>query len=49
MFDITGSDTFKKILPLDKGYSGDKKFYIETYDNRRLLLRISVLVYSKII
>jgi len=41
MFDIPGSDNFKNILPLDKGYSGDKKYYIETSDARRLLLRVS--------
>ena len=41
MLDIAGSDTFKKVLPLDKGYSGDKKYYIETFENKRLLLRIS--------
>jgi Predicted aminoglycoside phosphotransferase len=41
MIEIAGYSTFEKILPLDKGYSGDKKFYIETSDDKRLLLRIS--------
>lgn len=44
MIDITavnGFETFTKIEPVEKGWSGDKKYYIETADERRLLLRIS--------
>jgi len=38
--DIPGYETFKKIKPLNKGWSGDKKFIIETADGRHLLLRV---------
>ena len=41
MMDIPGYNTFEKVLPLDKGYSGDKKFYILTSDGKQLLLRVS--------
>lgn len=41
MQDIKGYDTFMKIEPLNKGWSSDKKYYIETADGRRLLLRVS--------
>jgi len=44
MYDISniaGFETFLKIELVDKGWSKDKKYYIETVDNRRLLLRIS--------
>jgi len=33
--------TFTKIEPLNKGLSGDNKFYIETADEQRLLLRVA--------
>jgi len=39
--DIPGYASFVKIEPLTKGASGDKKFYIETADSRRLFLRVS--------
>ena len=39
--DIPGQDTFIKIEPLTKGWSGDKKYSIETADGRRMLLRVS--------
>ena len=39
--DIPGSDTFVKIDPVTKGWSDDKKYYIETIDRRRMLLRVS--------
>jgi len=39
--DIPGRETFAKIEPLDKGWSGDKKYKVETTDGKRLLLRIS--------
>ena len=41
MLEIAKYNTFKEIVPLNKGYSGDKKFYIETFENKQLLLRIS--------
>jgi aminoglycoside phosphotransferase (APT) family kinase protein len=33
--------TFTKIKPINKGWSNDKKYYIEAADNRRLLLRVA--------
>ena len=41
MKDIPNSDAFMKIELIHKGWSGDKKYYIETIDGERLLLRIS--------
>ena len=41
MVKIPGSDAFTKIKPLKKGWSGDKKYRIETTDGRRLLLRLA--------
>ena len=41
MKDIPNFDTFMKIEPIHKGWSGDKKYYVETKDGERLLLRIS--------
>ena len=41
MTDIKNYETFIKIEPINKGYSGQKKYYIETADSRRLLLKIS--------
>ena len=41
MTDIPGYETFAKIEPIKKGWSGDKKYYIETEGGRRLLLRVS--------
>ena len=41
MQDIKDYNTFKKIEPVNKGWSSDKKFYIQTVDDRELLLRIS--------
>ena len=38
---VPGYEDFVKVEPLDKGLSSDKKYYIETRDNRRLCLRIS--------
>ena len=34
-------DRIVKKEPINKGYSGDKKYYIETDDDRKLLLRVS--------
>ena len=39
--DIPEFDTFAKIEPLNKGWSGDKKYRIETNNGAKLLLRIS--------
>lgn len=41
MRDIPNFDTFVKVEPIHKGWSGDKKYYIETKDGERLLLRVS--------
>jgi serine/threonine-protein kinase len=41
MFDIPGYSTFRKIEAVNKGWSDDKKFYIENEDDRKLLLRLS--------
>jgi serine/threonine-protein kinase len=41
MKDIRHFVTFKKIEPIDKGLSSDRKYYVETDDGQRLMLRIS--------
>lgn len=41
MFDIKNSTTFKKIKPIKKGWSSDKKYYVETLTDEKLLLRIA--------
>jgi Predicted aminoglycoside phosphotransferase len=41
MLDVPQYSTFAKIEPLNKGWSPDKKYYIETIDGERLLLRIA--------
>lgn len=41
MKDIPNSDAFAKIEPIQKGWSDDKKYYVETKAGERLLLRIS--------
>lgn len=41
MNDIPNFDAFVKIEPIHKGWSGDKKFYVETKGGERLLLRVS--------
>ena len=41
MTDIKDYATFVKIEPVEKGWSGDKKYYVETADGRRMLLRVS--------
>lgn len=43
MRDIPNHDSFLKIEPIHKGWSRDKKYYVETKDGRRLLLRISAI------
>jgi len=37
MIDIPGYDTFIKIERITKGWSDDKKYYIETADGQRVL------------
>ncbi len=39
MFDIKTEYTFKTINPINKGWSSDKKYFIETETGERLLLR----------
>jgi aminoglycoside phosphotransferase (APT) family kinase protein len=41
MQDIKNYSAFKRIEPVNKGWSNDKKYYIETVDGRKLLLRIA--------
>lgn len=41
MHDIKSYNTFTKIEPIKKGWSSDKKYYIETSDCRKLLLRVA--------
>lgn len=41
MQDIKSYNTFTQIEPVNKGWSNDKKHYIETADGRKLLLRVS--------
>lgn len=41
MRDIPDFDTFVKVEPIHKGWSGDKKYYVETKDGEQLLLRVS--------
>ncbi|UAL50138.1 aminoglycoside phosphotransferase family protein [Metabacillus dongyingensis] len=41
MFDIKNYATFEKIKPINKGWSSDKKYYIETVTNEKMLLRIA--------
>ena len=40
-------DRIVKKEPINKGYSGDKKYYIETDDDRKLLLRVSDIAESE--
>ena len=39
--DIPQYKNFAKVRPINKGWSNDKKYYIETIHNERLLLRVS--------
>ena len=41
MQDIKGYNSFTKIELVNKGWSSDKKYYIETFDGRKLLLRVA--------
>jgi serine/threonine-protein kinase len=41
MIDIYGYTSFTKMEPIKKGWSGDKKYYIEDSDGNRLLLRVA--------
>ena len=38
---ISIADTFSKIKEIEKGMSGDRKYYIETIAGKKLLLRIT--------
>lgn len=39
--DIKDYCSFTKIEPVNKGWSGDKKYYVETSDRKKLLLRVA--------
>ena len=39
--DIVGYSSFIKIEPVNKGWSSDKKYYIETMKEKNLLLRVA--------
>jgi len=41
MDDIPGYGSFRIIQPIAKGWSDDKKYFIENKDGRRMLLRVS--------
>ena len=41
MQDIVGYATFTKLEPITKGWSGEKKYYVETCRGERLLLRLA--------
>ena len=41
MIDIPSHNDFTKIEHINKGWSSDKKYYIETIKGEKLLLRIS--------
>lgn len=41
--DIPTNETFIKIKPIHKGWSRDKKYYVETKDGERLVLRNSAI------
>lgn len=41
LHDIPKYEAFTEIEPLNKGWSSDKKYYIETTDGQRLLLRVA--------
>lgn len=41
MREIPLYNTFKKINPINKGMSGDKKYYIEDDDGKHFLLRVA--------
>lgn len=38
---ISGADTFSTVKEIEKGMSGDRKYYIETIEGKKLLLRIT--------
>ena len=41
MQDIKYYSTFTKIEPVNKGWSSDKKYYIEAAEGKKLLLRVA--------
>ena len=40
---LKDSHLFRKMEPLEKGWSNDRKYIIYTSDNKKLLLRISAI------
>lgn len=45
--DILPAENWKIISEIKKGWSNDKKYYIETKDNEKLLLRASYIKFYK--
>lgn len=43
--ELQKSGKWKKVVPIEKGWSNDKKYYIETVDEQKLLLRTSDIEY----
>ncbi|MDD2362940.1 MAG: GrpB family protein [Oscillospiraceae bacterium] len=41
LHDIPGFNSFTQVNPVTKGMSGDKKYYVETIGQKRLLLRVA--------
>ncbi|TGA98268.1 phosphotransferase family protein [Sporolactobacillus shoreae] len=41
--EIPGSNDWKKVKPIQKGWSGDHKYYVESADHRKFLLRVSII------
>ena len=41
MYGIPGSERFVRVEPIDKGWSDDRKFRVETADGQKLLLRVA--------
>ena len=39
--DVPGFTRFINVVPINKGLSNDKKYYVETADGRRMLLRVT--------
>jgi len=40
MIDILGGERFAAVTPIEKGFSGDKKYYVSAHDGTKYLLRI---------
>jgi len=41
MKDISNFETFKKVEQINKGWSSDTKYFVETFDGKKYLLRVS--------